>query len=180
MDQICDSCGAASWRDKEPEWCCDKGKTEVGAPETDVNQEDKDDTNDIDQDNNDMNMEEGHQGGNEGVKTSTHAPINPNEAAINCILHSVVRPGASTLTDDCKEYSVQYNNAALMASQQVTINHAVAPYTCKVQEAITTYMPALAPLEGEQLVFGQIYIIDSTQDQSITRSVHILVIPVVL
>ena len=98
MDQICDSCGAVSWRDKEPEWCCDKGKTEVGAPETDVNQEDKDDTNDIDRGNDDTNMEEGYQGGNERVETSTHAPINPNEAAIK------VRPGASTLTDDCKEY----------------------------------------------------------------------------
>ena len=66
-----------------------------------------------------------------------------------------------------------------MASQQVHINHAVAPYTCKVQGAITTHMPALAPSEGKQLVFGQIYIMDSTQDQSITRSVHIPVIPVV-
>ena len=58
-----------------------------------------------------------------------------------------------------------------MASQQVTIDHAVAPYTCKVQGAITT--PALAPFEGERSVFGQIYIMDSAQDQAITRSVHI-------
>ena len=64
-------------------------------------------------------------------------------------------------------------------SKVITINHAVAPYTCKVQGAITIRMPALAPSEGEQLVFGQIYIMDSTQDQSITRSVHIPVIPVV-
>ena len=63
-----------------------------------------------------------------------------------------------------------------MASQQVTINHAVTPYTCKIQGAITTHMPALAPLEGEQSVFRQIYIMDSTQDQSITLSVHIPVI----
>ena len=63
-----------------------------------------------------------------------------------------------------------------MASQQVTINHAVAPYTCKIQGV---NMPALAPSEGEKSVFGQIYIMDSTQDQSITRSVHISVIPMV-
>ena len=37
-----------------------------------------------------------------------------------------------------------------MASQQVTISHAVTPYTCKVQGAITTHMPALTPSEGEQ------------------------------
>ena len=186
MDHICDSCGAASWRDEEPEWCCDKGKTEVNAPETDINQDqDEDDTNqnDTNQDDtnqNDTNQNDTNEGGN--VETSTDAPIDPNEAAINRILYSVVRPGASTLTDDCKEYrrySVQYNNAASMASQQVTINHAVAPYTCKVQGAITTHMPALAPSEGEQSVFGQIYILDSTQDQSITRSVHIPVIPMV-
>ena len=174
MDQICDSCGAISWRDKEPEWCCDKGKTEVRALETHVNQEDEDDTNDINRDDDDTN-EEGRQDGNEGVETSTNAPINPDEADINRILHSM-RPGTSTLTDDCKEYcrySVQYNNAASMTSQQVTINYAVALYTCKVQGAITTHMSALAS------VFGQIYIMDSTQDQSITRSVHIPVIPVV-
>ena len=119
-------------------------------------------------------MERGREGGNEGVE-STDAPINPDEAAINRILHSVV-PGTPPLTHDCKEYrrySVQCNNAASMASQQVTINHAVAPYTCKIQGAITTHMPALAPFEGEQSVFGQIYIMDSTQDQAITRSVHI-------
>ena len=179
MDQICDNCGAASWRDEEPEWCCDKGKTKVGAPETVINRDNENNTNDIDRDNDDTNI---HQGGHGGVETSTNAPINPNEAVINQILHSVVRSGASTLTDDCKEYrrySVQYNNAASMASQQVTIDRAVALYTCKVQGAITTHMPALAPSEGEQSVFGQIYIMDSTQDQSITRSVHIPVIPVV-
>ena len=105
------------------------------------------------------------------VETSTNAPMNSNKVAINQILHSM-RPGTSSLINNCKKYrrySVQYNNAASMVSQQVHINHAVAPYTCKVQGAITTCMPALAPSEGKQSVFGQIYIMDSTQDQSITR-----------
>ena len=178
MDQKCDSCSALSWKDEKLEWCCDKGKTEVGASETDITLNNDDDDNEDDDMLHRRERQSSRERGHEGFKTSTNAPINPNEAAINRILHSV-RPGTSSLTDDCKEYrrySVQYNNAASMASKRITINHAVAPYTCKVQGAITTHMPALAPSEGEQLVFEQIYIMDSTQDQSITRSVHIPVI----
>lgn len=156
MDQICDSCDAASFRDETPRWCCNSGKTEVVAPETDVPQEEDQDDDEDDQ---------------RGVETTVNDPINPSERNLNNILHSV-KPGTFTLTDECKaypEHSVQYNNAASIASQQVTINHSVAPFTCKVQGAITTHMPALAPPEGEKSVFGQIYIMDSTQEQSITR-----------
>ena len=80
MDQICPSCGAASWKDKKPEWCCEKGKTEVSAPETDINEDQDEDNTNINQD-----CERGHEGGDEGgdVETSTNALINPDKAAIN-------------------------------------------------------------------------------------------------
>ncbi len=112
-----------------------------------------------------MEQEEEHTNdGTEGAETSTNRTIHPDERAINDILHST-RPEITTLTNDCKEYrqySVQYNNAAALASQQITINHSVAPYTCKVQGAITTHMPALAPPDGERSVFGQIYTMNSS------------------
>ena len=63
-------------------------------------------------------MEEGYK----GVETSASEPIDPDENAINKILHSMT-PGTSNFTNDCKElrrYSVHYNNAYSMASQQVT------------------------------------------------------------
>lgn len=148
MSQICPRCGAASWKDETPEWCCDKGKTEVAAPESEEIEEE-------------YNRHE----------TGPNDEFNEDLDAINKILYST-REGSTELTRDCQEYrrySVQYNNAASMASQQVTINHSVAPFTCKVQGAITTHMPALAPQDGEKSVFGQIYIMDNTQDQSITR-----------
>ena len=57
-----------------------------------------------------------------------------------------------------------------MASQQVTIDHTMDPFTCRVQGTISTHMPALAPVEGQKEVFGQIYTMDgSTQQQAITR-----------
>ena len=77
MDHICPSCGAASFKDKTPGWCCDSGKTEVGAPETDT-ERDVVDIND----------------GNEGIETRLNDPIDPNEQAINDILHSL-KPGTS-------------------------------------------------------------------------------------
>ena len=155
MDRICGKCGAASFKDETPEWCCDKGRTEVGAPETHIHEEDDDDFGD-----------------NEGAETRANEPVNANEQALNDILYST-NPTTGRLTEDCKEYrdhSVQYNNAASMASQQVTIDHTMNPFTCRVQGTISTHMPALAPPEGQKHVFGQIYTMDgSTQLQAITR-----------
>ena len=148
MDQICFKCGAASFKDETPQWCCDKGKTDVVAPES----EEEDPTYD-------------------GAETASNGSINPDEDAINKILHSV-RPGTTQLTQDSHEYrtySVQYNNAISMASQQVTLDRTVAPYTCKIQGGISTHMPALLPNDGERPVHGQIYTLDSSQDQAITR-----------
>ena len=154
MDRLCGKCGAALFKDEKPEWCCDKGRTEVAAPETDIHEDDNDDFGD-----------------NEGAETSANGPVDPNEQALNNILHST-NPTAGRLTKDCKDYrdhSVQYNNAASMASQQVTIDHSLNPFTCRVQGTISTHMPALAPPEGQKSVFGQIYTMDSTQQQAITR-----------
>ena len=155
MDRICGKCGAASFKDETPEWCCTKGRTEVGAPETAIYEDDNDDFGD-----------------DEGAEARANQPLDPNEQAINNILHST-NPITGNLTEDCKAYrlhSVQYNNAASMASQQVTIDHAMEPFTCRVQGTISTHMPALAPEEGHRSVFGQIYTMDgSTQDQAITR-----------
>ena len=117
MDRICGKCGAASFKDETPEWCCDKGRTEVGAPETDIYEDDDDDFGD-----------------NEGAETRANQPVDPNEQAINNILHST-NPTTGRLTEDCKSYrehSVQYNNAASMASQQVSIDHTLEPFTCRV------------------------------------------------
>ena len=74
MDQICSKCGAALFKDETPQWYCDKGKTNVVAPES----EKEDATYD-------------------GVETATNGPINSDEDAINKILHSV-RPGITQLT----------------------------------------------------------------------------------
>ena len=71
-----------------------------------------------------------------------------------------------TLMNDCKEFrrhSVQYNNVAFMISQQITINHTVTSYTCKVQKAIIIHMLALTSSEGEKSTFDQIYIMNNTQ-----------------
>lgn len=147
---------ALRWEDETEGWCCDKGKTEVSAPETT-----HEDDIYIDELSEDYVQPE----------TSANGPVHPDEDAINKILHSIM-PGTTALTPDSKEFrqhSVQYNNAASMASQQVTINHSVAPYTCRVQGAITTHMPALAPPEGERSVFGQIYMMDSSQEQAAYR-----------
>ena len=70
--------------------------------------QDKNNTNEGDGDTNEGDTNEGdtNEGDtNEGsnFETSINAPINPNEVAINRILHSV-RPGTSSLTNDCKEY----------------------------------------------------------------------------
>ena len=154
MDQICPYCQAASWDDEIPSWCCDKGKTDLAQSESNI------DPDPIEE------LRDGREEQYDGHETRDNDEIDENVDAINKILYSV-RPGTTNLTSDCKAYrlnSVQYNNAVSMASQQVTLDHSVAPYTCKVQGAITTHMPALAPEEGEKSVFGQIYIMDSTQD----------------
>ena len=106
MDQKCDSCGALSWKDEKPEWCCDKGKTEVGAPGTDVTLDGDDDDDDKDDDmlhrrERERSRERGHEGFEPNI--NANAPINLDEAAINQILHSVT-PGTLSLTGDCKEY----------------------------------------------------------------------------
>ena len=83
MDHICPNCGAASWADETPMWCCDAGKTEVGAPETPVDE--ADDT------------------GEGRAETDLNEPVGPDEKAINDLLHSL-KPGNLTLTDNCKEF----------------------------------------------------------------------------
>ena len=161
MDQICDHCGAASWKGEKKTWCCDKGRTKVTTAETIVDQDDR-----IAQD-----VDEDDETGEGRAETDLREPVGEDEKGINDILHSL-KEGTTTLTDDCKEFrrhSVQYNNSAAMASQQVTIDHSVAPYTCKIQGSVTTHMPALAPPEGERSVFGQIYVINSTQEQATFR-----------
>lgn len=132
MDHICGSCGAAPWPKETEGWCCDAGKTEIGVAETPVDADD--DT------------------GEGRADTSVDETINPDEKAINDILHSL-KPGMTVLTDDYnafRSHNAQYNNAAAMASQQVTINHTVAPYTCSVQGKIATHMPAAQPEPGER------------------------------
>jgi hypothetical protein len=152
MDQICSGCGAASWKGEKPRWCCDYGRTKVGTAETTVDQDD------------DLEVDEDDDTGEGRAETSLNEPVVADEKAINDILHSL-KEGTTTLSDDSREFrrhAFQYNNAAAMASQQVTIDYSVASYTCKVQGTLTTHMPALAPPEGERSVFGQIYVIDST------------------
>ena len=139
MNVICNRCGAASFKNKTERWCCDKGNIEVAEPEI-VIKEDQPEKNDS------------------IFETRVNDPansVNQDKNAINKILHSL-KSGTIILIDDCKEFrrhSVQYNNAAFMISQQVTINHAVASYTCKVQRAIIIHMLALAPPEGEKSTF---------------------------
>ena len=157
MDRICGKCGAASFPGEKEGWCCDIGRTSVGAPETDTYEDGDSDFGDDD-----------------SAEARANRPPEANEAekALNEILHST-NPTTGRLTDDCHEYrehSVQYNNAASMASQQVTIDHSLNPFTCRVQGTISTHMPALAPPQGQNHVFGQIYTMDaSTQQQAITR-----------
>ena len=150
MDRICGKCGAALFQGEEtPKQCYNKGRTEVGTPKTDNYKDDNDDFGD-----------------NEGAETRANKPVNPNKQAINNILYST-NPTTGNLTEDYKYYrlySIQYNNAASIALQQVTIDYIIDPFTCRVQGTISIYIPTLAPMEGQKEVFGQIYTIDgSTQ-----------------
>ena len=80
MDQICSKCGVASFKDETPQWCCDKGKTDVVAPESDQSDE--------------SNAQQEEDATYDGVETAINGPINPDEDANNKILHSV-RPGTT-------------------------------------------------------------------------------------
>ena len=156
MNIICNRCGVASFKNETEGWCYDKGNIEVAGSET-VIEEDQSEKND--------SVFETR------VNDSAN-PVNQNEDTINKILHSL-KSETITLIDDCKEFrrhSVQYNNAAFMTSQQVTINHAVASYTCKVQEAIITHMPVLTPSESEKSAFDQVNSYSTSAYVYISRS----------
>ena len=142
MNVIYNRCDAASFKNETERWCCDKGNIEVAGSET-VIKEDQPKKNDP---------------VFETRINDSANPVNQDENVINKILH-FMKSGTITLTDDCKKFrrhSVQYNNVAFMASQQITINHAIASYTCKVQRAITTHMFALTPSKGEKSTFDQV------------------------
>ena len=87
MDRICGKYGAALFQGEEtPKQYYNKGRTEVGIPETDMYEDD----------NNDF-------GDNKGTKTRVNKPINPNKQAINNILYSI-NPITRNLTEDYKDY----------------------------------------------------------------------------
>ena len=73
----------------------------------------------------------------------------------------------------CRQFHeniVAYNNSVLFASKGVdNIDHAVAPFTFRVQGSIYHQVPALVPVDGERPRFVQIYTVDSTQQQADDR-----------
>lgn len=42
MDRICGKCSTLLFKGEKPKWCCDKGRTEVGAPKSDIYEDDHD------------------------------------------------------------------------------------------------------------------------------------------
>ena len=70
----------------------------------------------------------------------------------------------------CKQFHeniVTYNNSILFAFEGVdNVDHAVAPFTFRVQGNIYHYLPALVLVNGKNHALLKIYTVDSIQQQA--------------
>ena len=103
MNVICNRCDVAFFKNKTKRWYCDKENIEIAESEIVIEKDQSEEDDSI----------------FETRINDLANSVNQDENAINKILHSL-KSETITLIDDCKEFrrhSVQYNNAAFMASQ---------------------------------------------------------------
>lgn len=142
----CTHCNARLWKKEIKKrgkpWCCDGKRVTIPPPETD--------------------------------ESSDAQPEHQAVVNINKLIYETEEvQGRIVLTSRCKRFRqliTPYNNSVAFASEGVEkIDNTVYPFTFKIQGSMYHSLPCLAPDDGEKRVCGQIWRIDSSQEQAFSR-----------